>query len=147
MTHRTSVAVGVLVALGTGGCGDSPTVPPPAPTHWVGELAAEEDVPLEGTVTVESTALEFTAGIEISGGVEGTSYAWYVGTGATCGDPETRLGDPGDYDALEPNEDGEASAGATIAEGLDEDSEYHVAVVAEDEDETLLGCAELTVDD
>lgn len=147
MAHRTSMAVGVLVAVATVGCGDSPTVPPPVPTYWVGELAAEEDVELEGTVTVESTTLQFTAEIETSGGAEGTSYAWYVGIGATCGDPETRLGDPGDYDALEPNEDGEASAEATIAEGLDDDSEYHVAVLADDEGETLLACAELAVVD
>lgn len=126
-------------------CDDSPTTP--APILWVGDLAATNDSDVTGVASVEAYAALFTASVVIDGGVEGAAYPWHVGEGQTCGEVEDRVGDADDYPPLEPNEEGAASAEATISQVLDPDASYHVALLASDEDDTVIACGELTVEE
>lgn len=142
------VAVGVIAGATLTACDDdSPTVPPVGETVWSADLAAEDDGDLTGSIEVVATASAFDAAIELADAEAEATYAWYVGEGATCEDEDLRLGDAEDYEALEADEEGDASAEATVDATMDSDEEYHAAVWSTDEEAVLVACGELTTED
>jgi Cu/Zn superoxide dismutase len=152
MIRTSAMATAAFVSVALAGCDDSPTVPDPGtdPTVWVAQLEAQGDFEVTGTATFESTEDGSEVSIEIEEAAEGQEHFWYVGTGATCGEPDTMIGEAGDYPALEPNGEGVGTAEATLDQGLDAEETYHVAVLIPgegEEEDTLVACGELTVED
>lgn len=147
MLHCSRVSVAAVFIVAVAACDDSTTEPPAGdPTHWSAELVAEGDATLAGTASVASLASELAATIEIVEGPASAVHAWYIGEGE-CGGEEGRVGDAEDYPLLELDEEGEAVVEAEVAAGLDPDGEYHVAVLASDDDDTVVACGALVVDD
>lgn len=148
MLLRTTTSMACLLGLLTlAACDETTTEPPVDPVIWTAELAGEGEAELAGAISVESTATQYTASIELEGAADGAEYAWYVGAGPACGDVEDRIGDAGDYPVLEADEEGLAAGEATVAGALDPEVEYHVAVLSSDEEATVLACGELVAED
>ncbi len=123
-------------------CDDSPT-DPPATTRWTAELTGTgEWADVEGAAQVDSGTQTAAAQVEITGAEAGAEFAWYIAAGS-CADPDEALGEPGDYDALEVDDEGEASATAALDAALDEDESYHVALHPADDAEEIVVCSDL----
>lgn len=141
------VAVGIIAGVTLTACDDdSPTVPPVGETVWSADLTAEDDGDLTGSIEVVATDAAFDAAITLADAEAEATYAWYVGEGASCEDEDLRLGDAEDYEALEADEEGDASAEGAVDATVDSDEEYHVAVWTTDEEAVLVACGELTED-
>lgn len=124
-------------------CDDSPT-DPPAVTNWTADLeGAGEFTEIEGAALVVSTTQSSAAGVEIIGADAGAAFTWYVAAG-TCADPGEALGEPGDYDALEANDEGEGAAEAELGVALDNSASYHVAILPSDDADVVAACSALS---
>lgn len=124
-------------------CDDSPT-DPPATIDWTADIEGTgEFTEIEGAALVVSTAQAAAAGVAIAGAEAGASFTWYVGTGS-CADPGEALGEPGDYGALEADDEGDGSAEAELGVALDNSASYHIAIHPADDPDVVAACSALS---
>lgn len=130
----------LLTACASGGHSD----PRPIPAAWTGDVEAVGDHGHSGFATV--TLLpdgETRANLTLRGGSTGGRHPWSIRTGKCDEDPGPAIGSASAYPPLEPDERGNASAGAILATVLDPDADYRVDVHQSVDDPTVVGCGEL----
>ncbi len=141
LSRKILPALCLLGILGLAAC-DSSTEPlVPEPLSWSAALVPEAGATLTGSLSAQSSDTGFTSAIQVEDGAENAAFLWHVGEGAAC-DLEARIGDEADYPALETDENGTASAEATVAHVLDAEEAYHVVVLSAD-GHVLMACGEL----
>lgn len=151
MVRKTFVVATALAGLAMAGCDDDPTSPPvDDPIQWSATIQAEGESEVTGIASVEAADGELAASVEIANGTPDQPLDWYVGTGETCGDGDLRVGVAEDYPALAPDGEGDAVAQATLADSMDPEESYHVAVIAPgagEEEDVLVACGVLEPED
>lgn len=122
-----STVLALMAVLAVAACDDDPAEPDTTLLEAVLEgIEPYEDV--EGDVDIESRSNSFTAEISIAGANEGDEFDWTVARG-TCAQPGNAVGQAASYPALQVDEEGTASAEATVNVALDEDEDYIVRVI------------------
>lgn len=141
-------ALGIGLGIAMVACDDDTTEPPITEgTLWAADLVAEGDADVGGIAAAESFDSELVAEIAITDADPDATYSWYIGEGADCQDPEDRVGAADDYEALEPDAEGEAAGEASVDEGLDEDAAYHIAVWSDADELVSCGALEAELED
>jgi len=104
-------------------------------------LPGFEDVSGSAHARVEDGRTNVTA--SVSGAPPEGTHPWHIHNGS-CETGGGIVGDAGAYPPLQVGAEGNASAEATIAVGLDEGAQYHVNVHASPEDlGTVVACGDL----
>lgn len=145
---RVCFMCGFLIV--TGCASGSETDSRPIPAAWTAEVQAMNAEGHSGFATVTVMTDGGTrANLTLRGGSAGGHHPWHIHEGlCPAGDSEpspvgAEVGRSVAYSELEPNEQGNASATATLNLQLDPDAEYHVDVHQSAEDPQVVGCGDL----
>lgn len=145
---RGTLVCGFLALAGCASGGETDTRPIVA--AWTADVEAMGAHGHSGFATVTVMPDGFTrANLTLRGGSAGGRHPWGIREGqCPGGDSEpsaagAEVGPPDAYPALEPNDQGNASATAVLNLSLDPDSEYHVDVYQSAEDSQVVGCGNL----
>lgn len=117
-------------------------------TDWSTQLAARAGSDIRGSANVQTVVVEGFAGtsaaaVSIGGAMAGARHPWHVHSGS-CGSGGPIVGDPSAYPVLNVGADGNASASANLAVGLNDDADYHVNVHRSPSDPgTIVACGDL----
>jgi hypothetical protein len=127
---------------------DDPVEPPPTEYQWTTTLAGTEgweQITGEASAQWTEGGLQFQSSASISGDEPDAVRPWHVHFN-TCAEGGGIVGVDGDYPRLEVDEDGNASASATVPMPLDPTQDYHVNVHLSDEElETIIACGDMTL--
>jgi hypothetical protein len=145
---RVAVISGFLLL--TGCASGAETDSRPIVAAWTADVEAMNAEGHSGfaTVTVMPDG-DTRANITLRGGSAGGRHPWHIHEGlCPAGDSEpspvgAQVGRAAAYPVLEPNEQGNASATATLNVRLDPDAQYHVDLHQSPEDEEVVGCGDL----
>lgn len=140
-----SLVVGAALLVGCTDDDDDVMGPISGPTvTWVADIVGTSTYPISGaaSVVIADDAQSFTATIEITGGVPGSTYPWHVHFGS-CGEGGGIVG--GDaYPALDVGPDGTAATNTIVLYALDVTAPYSVNVHLSPSDlPTIIGCGDL----
>jgi hypothetical protein len=115
---------------------------------WSADLAARAGSGIEGSANVQSVYGENIAGntaasVTIGGANAGAEHPWHLHVG-TCATGGGIVGAANAYPALRPGANGNATATASLAVGLDPNAAYHVNVHRSPSDlGTVVACGDL----
>lgn len=146
-TIRAFGTVFLLPLLALAACNDDSPTEPRNPEHWRAELVGTDGYDeIEGQVSVESTSSRIEIEIVLSGIEADVEYTWEI-AGGTCEDPGDPLGDEDDFPGLTGDEDGSATANATVGVGLVSGEDYHTSVRIAESPETIIACGDVVLED
>jgi hypothetical protein len=148
-THLLFAAAGLSLGCFGGPAVEIDETPDIPPERWQGALTSPPN--LAGAVQMGGTAWmatgeetnETRVHIELANAAPGGTHPWEIQRGR-CGSDGDLFGSPDDYEPIEVDDDGRATASTDIEMSLPRDGEYSVEVLASPSNRDLVvACANL----